>query len=201
MFQMQPKYRYTNILTHILTSLRGPSCPYFHWHMWALTDLEDGHQGSLTGSQSSAGAAAPSRYRDGRDHSQSWLNPSADPEPLGWCCRIFGMDLAWAETSGCGQAGQRRTTEMEPAAPLVLLPFFCFPPVGLWCRCNICCTSSRLYGGSSLLWCTLCMDWSETDCNHNYHKQKISISANNKTHMTINFLNLDLRLINVHSWL
>lgn len=155
--------------------------------MWALTGLEDGHRGSPAGWQSSAGLAAPSRYRGGRGRSQSWLNPSVDLEPLGWSCQACGMDATWEKTSGCGRTGQRRLTETETASLVVLMLFFCCSPVAVWCRCNICCTSSRLCGESSLLWCILCEDWSwgqwTSDKTTGILKDQYA-SGNNKTHIT-----------------
>lgn len=127
--------------------------------MRAPTGLEGGRQGSPAGWRSSVGAAAPSRYRGGRGHSRSWRNLLADPEPLSWWCPVCWTGSARAKTSGCGGTGQRRRTEMVAALLAVQTLFFCYPPAGAWCRCNICCTSSRLYGGSSLLWCMLSGDW------------------------------------------
>lgn len=127
--------------------------------MWALTGLEGGRLGNPAGWRSSGGAAAPSRYRGGRGRNRSWPNLLAGPEPRGWRRPLCGMGSARARRSGCGGTGQRRRTEMEVALLAVQTLYVCFPPAAVWCRCNICCTSSRLYGGSSLLWCTLSWDW------------------------------------------
>lgn len=146
--------------------------------MWALTSLGDGHRGSPAGWQSSVGAAAPSRCRGERGHNQSWLNLLADPAPQGWYCPVCEMGWAPVKRSGCGSMGLKRMTELGKASFVVLMPSFCSLPAAVWCRCNTCCTFSRLYGGSSLLWYMLSGDWRLGQQNLSY-----AYSNTQKTHL------------------